>query len=466
MALPMDLIWDTEVQERSRANLPNLKFTIGDKQELWSKVMKEVNAKRYAGPFSEIPFEYFIQSPIGLVPKDNGKKTRLIFHLSYPRNSQRSVNYNTPKELSRVHYKDFDQAIRICIKVKGNNITFFLGKSDLSNAFRNLPIKKEFWNYLVMKAQSPKDGKWYYFVDKCLPFGASISCAVFQAFSDALAHILQTLTHQENVNYLDDFLFMALLKSLCNNQLTTFLNICKQIAFPVSLDKTEWATERIVFLGLLIDARKGLICIPVAKIEAAKKLIDKVLHSKKMTKRELQQICGYLNFLGKCIVPGRAFTRRIYAHGAKLSKPHHHLNVNLEIRLDLTLWREFIENSNIFARPFFDFDNEAVYSPLDFFTDASGKLGAGGYFRNQWFIIPWDENFLEKKRPSINYLELYALTVAVLAWTPLLTNRKVIIFCDNQSVIHMVNNTTSSCKNCMVLIRFPGHAFITTQCQN
>ena len=51
---------------------------------LWNKVMKEVKEKRFAGPFKEIPFEHFIQSPIGLVPKDGGKYYRLIFHLSYP----------------------------------------------------------------------------------------------------------------------------------------------------------------------------------------------------------------------------------------------------------------------------------------------------------------------------------------------------------------------------------------------
>ena len=64
---------------------PNLKFTIGDEIELWNKVMKEVELKRYAGPFEDIPFTNYIQSPIGLVPKDGGLKTRLIFHLSYPR---------------------------------------------------------------------------------------------------------------------------------------------------------------------------------------------------------------------------------------------------------------------------------------------------------------------------------------------------------------------------------------------
>ena len=67
---------------------PNLKLRIGNEIVLWNKVMKEVKLKRYAGPFEKLPFDDdYIQSPIGLVPKDGGKKCHLIFHLSYPRNS-------------------------------------------------------------------------------------------------------------------------------------------------------------------------------------------------------------------------------------------------------------------------------------------------------------------------------------------------------------------------------------------
>ena len=61
--------------------------------------MKEAKLRRYVGPYlkNQIPFENFIQSPIGLVPKDGGKDVRLIFHLSYPKNGD-SVNSNTPPE--------------------------------------------------------------------------------------------------------------------------------------------------------------------------------------------------------------------------------------------------------------------------------------------------------------------------------------------------------------------------------
>ena len=95
---------------------PNLKLTVGDETILWNKVMKEVKEKRYAGPYKKPPFKSYIQSPIGLVPKDHGKDVRLIFHLSYPRNPKsglkESLNANTPEHLSSVKYKDFDQVVR------------------------------------------------------------------------------------------------------------------------------------------------------------------------------------------------------------------------------------------------------------------------------------------------------------------------------------------------------------------
>ena len=64
----------------------------------------------------------------------------------------------------------------------------------MSSAFCNLGIKREHWKYLVLKARNPKDHKIYYFVDKYLPFGAAISCAHFQAFSDAIAYLMKFRT--------------------------------------------------------------------------------------------------------------------------------------------------------------------------------------------------------------------------------------------------------------------------------
>ena len=60
-----------------------------------------------------------------------------------------------------------------------------------------------------MKAESPLDGKTYYFVDKRMLFGASVSCSRFQKVSDATAYLVKWKTHQDLINYLDDYLFVA-----------------------------------------------------------------------------------------------------------------------------------------------------------------------------------------------------------------------------------------------------------------
>ena len=134
--------------------------------------MKEVQLGRYAGPFLMPPFENYIQSPIGLVPKDGGTKTRLIFHLSYPRTGGSSVNSEIPRNLCSVKYPDLESAIRLCQHIGKSSKTIFLSKSDMSLAFRHLLMKVRDFMLLLMKAEHPETGVTYYFVDKCLPFGS------------------------------------------------------------------------------------------------------------------------------------------------------------------------------------------------------------------------------------------------------------------------------------------------------
>ena len=352
-----------EGSRKIKQKAPNLKLDgIGTQTDLWNKVMKEVEKGHYAGPFVEIPFEYFIQSPISLVPKDQGKDTRLIFHLSYPRNGL-SVNSGTPDEVCAVKYPDFNDAVQMCMKEvdrngkKNGKFVAFSGKSDMKSTFRNLPLLPLDFMLTIMKAIHPQNGQTYYFVDKCLPFGASISCALFQDFSDCMAFIFKRKTKKNMVNYLDDYYFVAMLKTMCDNQIQEFLQICSLINFPVSLEKTVWGSTVIVFLGFLIDGEKMVISIPMEKVARAIELICHILtkKSKKCTLHELQKLCGFLNHLCKCVVPGRAFTRCLYAYTARALLPHHHINITREMRYDLQTWLTFLKSPTIYSRPFADF---------------------------------------------------------------------------------------------------------------
>ena len=431
---------------------PNLKLRIGSKAELWNKVMAEVKEKRYAGPFTEPPFTKFIQSPIGLVPKDSGKKTRLIFHLSYPK-SGGSVNHRIPEECSKVKYPDFTDAVKLCLKL-GKSCK--ISRSDISRAFRNVPLCRKSWPFLILKAQNPEDGKWYYFLDKCLPFGSSSSCKIFTAVSDSLAYLVWWKSKSENINYLDDFFFAALKKLWCDNQTKFFLSICETLGFPVALEKTFWGTTIMTFLGLLLNTVDQTVSIPIEKIQKALGLVEYFLnkHNKKVTVLDFQRLTGVLNFLSKCVIPGRTFTRRLYARFSSKLLPHHHVRLTQENRLDLAIWRQFLNHPSIFVRPFIDLGIFTA-EELDLYSDASGNFrkGYGAYCDSHWISGQWSEQFMKKHKPSIEYLELYALTVGVMLWIRNFPNKRIILFTDNKSVRDMINISSSSCKQCMVLIR-------------
>ena len=94
-----------------------------------------------------------------------------------------------------------------------------------------------------------------------------------------------------------------------------------------------------------------------------------------------------------------------------------------------------------------------IADEIDMYSDASGKIGMGALCGSSWMYQLWDPVFISKYKPSIEYLELYGVTAAVLTWIHRFRNKRIILFCDNKSVVDMINITSTSCKNCMVLIR-------------
>ena len=137
-----------------------------------------------------------------------------------------------------------------------------------------------------------------------------------------------------------------------------------------------------------------------------------------------------------------------------VKKLHHHIYVQKQMRLDLEMWLTFLKNPTVFACPFLDFTTFRSAEEIDMYSDASRnpKLGAGGFNKSSWFALQWDEEFILECQPSIAYLELFALTITVINWMGQYKNQRIVLFCDNKSVVYMVNTNTSNCKRCLKLI--------------
>ena len=108
-----------------------------------------------------------------------------------------SINQCTPPHLCKVKYFDLDHAVQNSLywmmeanvlkrrNRKGHENQHlqplvYYSKTDFRSAFRVLPLNRQSWLKLVIKAKEPISNETYFFVDKSLPFGASISCSHFQ----------------------------------------------------------------------------------------------------------------------------------------------------------------------------------------------------------------------------------------------------------------------------------------------
>ena len=140
-------------------------------------------------------------------------------------------------------------------------------------------------------------------------------------------------------------------------------------------------------------------------------------------------------------------------------KPYHHMRLDSEFKEDCRVWLSFLKGgfgtANIF-RPMVDLSAKLQVEELNFYSDASGSLKRGGFgcvYHREWAWGRWSEDFMGNCNLSIEYLELGALVISIFIWSEKIKNKHFIVFCDNEAVVNMVNNFTSSCRNCRVLVR-------------
>ena len=135
-------------------------------------------------------------------------------------------------------------------------------------------------------------------------------------------------------------------------------------------------------------------------------------------------------------------------------KPHHHVRLDAEFKADCNVWLLFLETEQdgmvglrSINRPMVDLLAPALISTrLNFYSDASAaeSLGYGCLFENRWLWGRWEVGYIRNFKPSIEYLELFALCAGILTWEDesKLQNTRITVFCDNIAVVHMINNLT------------------------
>ncbi len=404
-----------------------------------SKIATELSLGRIAGPYSQPPFSNFQISPIFTVPKKEQGEFRMIHDLSYP--VDQSINSSIPHELSTVQYATLDDAVRF---IQGLGPGCLLAKTDIDSAFRLIPVHPSDYELLGFMWE----GEYYF--DKCLPMGASSSCAIFEAFSTSLQWISEAkLGIGRVIHVLDDFLFLGAPDTgTCLRSLRTFIALCSEIGVPIKDSKTVLPSTCIQFLGITLDTVLMEARLPLDKIQKLRSALNNTFKKRTIRLRDLQSLLGLLNFACRVIVPGRAFMQRLYKLTAGVVNPRHHVTLNQEARRDLAAWKLFLD---FFNGKSMLLDYKWVSAPvLNLATDSAGSLGFAAIFGSHYLFGRWPQQWLNF---DITDKELLPIVLAVEIWGNEMENRCIVFHCDNIAVVHIINKQSAKKSSTMVLVR-------------
>lgn len=318
--------------------------------EILTKDLQDQQANDRLSKLATEPSFPFVSSPLGLVPKGDGRWRR-IHDLSFPRGS--SVNDGIPKELGALEYASIDEAIESLLRA-GKGAT--LVKRDLKDAFRHVPVASSDSWLLGFFC----DG--FYWVDRFLPFGLRTSPFLFDLFAKGLHWILIAVLGWSIILHY----FAGADTELFGRQ---FDELCKDLGLSIN-DKKSLAGAIVEFLGIELDSLTMEARLPPDKLQRAKREVERVLKGKSVSRLELQKVVGFLCFAAKVVVPGRAFLRSSYDAIARHTPQVH---INGDIRADLSWWLRFLEGWNGIRLLRLETERPIYY----LWTDASGNVGLG-----------------------------------------------------------------------------------------
>ena len=402
------------------------------------KLIKEISLGRIAGPFTTPPFTDFHSSPLGLIPKHDLGKFRLIHDLSFPQGD--SINFHTSKQFTSVQYETLDHVVDL-VHECGQGC--FIAKADIKDAFRLIPINPQDYHLLGMTW----NGQFYY--DKVLPMGSAISCQTFERFSRAVQWILQQQFAVDSVTHLlDDFIFVSENESVCHTYLQSFEQLSLHLGIPLNQEKTCLPSTCQTVYGIEVDTLKLELRLPADKLAKATMLVDRLAKRRTVTLRDLQGLIGFLSFCCLAIACGRPFLRRLIQLTRGITRPHHYVTLNSEARADLQAWNTFLCSFN--GKCMF-LDHKFLSSDtIKLYTDASSDIGFAAIFGKKWVAGKWHRSF---SSADITLLELYPLVLLTGMFGDYFANHCILFMTDNAGVVEIVNKLSSKNQQIMKLVR-------------
>lgn len=423
----------------------NLRSARNNPDSVSTLLQAELQKGYLIGPFDTPPFATYRTNPIGLAERKFSSKKRLILDLSSPHDcpDTPSLNDLIVKEEFSLSYVRIDDAIAIIKRLGPGS---WLSKTDMVDAFKQVPIHPSFWHLHGLKWEDQ-----YYFFTR-LVFGSRSSPKLFNFLSSAIQWIAcfkYKLTH--TLHLLDDFLVIDAPSSCADRSMALLTMIFRKLDLPISASKTIGPSRCLEYLGITLDTINMQARLPDDKLCRLKAMVASFLSLRSCPKIELLRLLGHLNFAARVVFPGRPFMYRLFRAAYSVKHLYHTVFLSEEARRDLLMWSHLLSHWNGVSL-FYD-DNPTDADQLGLYTDASGSIGFAGFFQGRWFQGRWSELPNLPPNPSIAFKELFPIVVAAMLWGANWSKKKLVFYSDNTATVQILNKKSSSCPYIMMLLR-------------
>ena len=440
--------FDTGLSDMPTTSLEcqNLKSARSDPIFVSAALQQEVAKGYMIGPFSSSPYSVYRVSPLGVAEHKYSKKKRLIVDLSAPHESSEhpSINDFINKEDYSLSYVRIDDAIAL-LKKLGHKSE--MCKTDITDAFRLIPIKTSLWRLYGVKWENK-----YYFSCR-LAMGSRSSPFLFDQLSKAICWIATNKYQISHIlHLLDDFLTADSPQNIAERTMALLSMLFRTLGIPTAPHKTMGPSPIMEFLGIVLDSVRMEARLPQDKLDRIVKTLNYFCTRCSCTKQELLSLLGHLNYACRVVVPGRSFISYLIQLSTTVQGLFDTVYITKACQAEFKMWFNFLKSWN--GIYFFLEDNITTCADLHLFTDASGK-GFGGFYQNRWFQGHWPPDFPKITTTAANMalLELYPIVVAAVLWGREWCKKRILFHCDNLATVYILKKGRSPNQHIMCLMR-------------
>ena len=229
-------------------------------------------------------------------------------------------------------------------------------------------------------------------------------------------------------NYIDDIIGQAT-KSQAEVSYNTLYNLLGELGLDISKKKLVPPSTKASCLGVVIDTEKFTISVPEGKLHEITSLCHQWASKRTCSKHDLQSLLGRLLYVTKCVRASRPFLNCMLEVLRQADKQEK-ITLDEAFARDLNCFQKFLVTFNGVA--FFSHDPVCSHIELD-----ASLQGLGAVCDNEVYSIPMA---LGVGGYQIVHLEMLNILVALRVWGHKWTKKKILVHCDNQAVVTVINS--------------------------